>query len=353
MNLSFVEKVIFLKNQLLNFNFRKTLSFVNRITFAIHLSLRLVLFIYLIQFFRMNSAFALAGNSDSLPKLNEPPPAMAEFHPPRILSNEDDIRVPAFWEMITDLPSDLKEFGRLTIDKKNLPILVGVLGMTAITVVTDYESWLAARIPTNESEDVRQFSNMGVSMGDGFFQFSIVGVFAASGAALGNRKFLRTASQITESILATGIVVQIIKHVTGRESPFSSDDRRGVWRLFHNQLDYHLDFQNHDAMPSGHLSTAVTTFIVIQENFPEQKWIPFIGWPVMGWIAFGLAGTNIHWWSDYPIAVALGYSFAKIITRDNGSSLKKIGRRENSIVPELLPSFSMRGEPMVALQWQF
>lgn len=271
---------------------------------------------------------------------------------------EDNVRVPGFWEMITDLPEDLKEFGKAAVAKENVPILVGVGALTAITVATDFESWMAAKIPTGEHQPVRKFANMGVSIGDGFFQFGIVGGFAAAGSATGNKRFLRTASQITESILATGIVVQIIKHVTGRESPFSSESRTGVWRVFPDQAEYMKDFQKFDAVPSGHLSTAVTTFIVIQENFPEQKWIPYVGWPVMGWVAFGLAGTSIHWWSDYPIAIAIGYSFAKIITRENrtgtqGQSSSESADERSRWRPLVVPSISRTGEPILAAGWTF
>jgi membrane-associated phospholipid phosphatase len=263
-----------------------------------------------------------------------------------------DIRVPAFWEIVTDLPKDLKAFGLEVVKPENRGVLVGVTAMTAITVATDYESWQALRYTILDTTVERKIANMGTSIGDGFFQFGIVGGFVAAGVGLGDRRALRTASQITESIFATGIVVQIIKHITGRESPFSSETRTGVWRLFPDQLEYHKDFQKFDAVPSGHLSTAVTTFIVIQENYPEQKWIPWVGWPVMGWVAYGLVSTGIHWWSDFPIAIALGYSFGRIITRENRGE-ETIPRGQSLFRPLLMPTFSSRGEPMVAAGWVF
>jgi hypothetical protein len=274
-------------------------------------------------------------------------------------AEESPVEVPRFWEMVTDLPTDLKIFGQESFSREGLTIAAGITAMTAITVATDYESWQAAQIQVAQSQPVRKFANAGVSIGDGFFQFGIVGAFAGAGMITENTRALRTASQITESILATGIVVQIIKHITGRESPFSSESRTGVWRVFPNQIEYMKDFQKFDAVPSGHLSTTVTTLITIQENYPEQKWIPYIGWPVVGWVAFGLAGTSIHWWSDYPIAIAVGYSIAKIVTSSNRSN-KNFGAKSlhnQSVVqtfkPTLMPSFSARGEPIIFAGWTF
>ena len=263
---------------------------------------------------------------------------------------DDSVRVPGFWEVVTDLPMDLREFGKAALEPENRGLVLGIAAMTAITVKTDYESWRAAAIPERENNSVRQFSNYGVSMGDGFFQFGIVGGFLAAGTATGNKRAIRTASQITEAILATGIVVQVIKHTTGRESPFSSETRTGVWRMFPDQLEYNKDFQKYDAVPSGHLSTATTTYIVIYENYPEQKWIPYVGLPVLGWISFGLAATSIHWWSDFPIAVALGYSMGRIVTRENRGEANS---QRSAWRPLVFPGVSSQGEPILLAGWTF
>ena len=271
------------------------------------------------------------------------------------VSTDENVRVPEISEIFTDLPHDLKDFGNDLVDRDHWPLTVGALGATAMMVVTDYETWQAARIFDAQSPAVRQFSNMGVSIGDGFFQFGLVAGFAAVGKATGNKRLLRTASQVTEAILATGIGVQVIKHVSGRESPFSSETRTGVWRMFPNQIEYHKDFQKFDAVPSGHLSTAITTFIVIRENYPDQRWISFVGWPVIGWVGYGLAATSIHWWSDYPIAVALGYSFARIITRENRTpNVRELPKsQEIGWRPVLLPGYSSEGAPILVANWAF
>jgi membrane-associated phospholipid phosphatase len=261
---------------------------------------------------------------------------------------EEEARVPGPWEFVTHLPRDLRDFGSEILKPENRGLVAGILGITALTVKTDYESWRAVAQVEAETPNFRKFSNYGVSMGDGFFQFGIAGVFLATGVATGNTKAIRTTSQIVEAILATGIVVQVVKHISGRESPFSSESRTGVWRLFPDQFEYNKDFQKFDAVPSGHLSTATATYIVIYENYPDQKWIPYVGLPVLAWVSTGLVATSIHWWSDFPIALALGYSMGRIVTRENRGEQPK-----SAWTPMVLPTFSMRGEPMMMAGWEF
>ena len=263
-------------------------------------------------------------------------------------AEENTTRVP-LKNSILNLPKNLKTWGVETFSKENAVALTGILGMTGIQVATDFESWQAARFPIRRDERFRVFSNYGVSQGDGFYQFALAGTFLGYGWFNSDNRAWRTAEQIVEAIFATGIIVQVIKHTTGRESPFSSEDRTGVWRTFPNQIEYHKDFQKYDAVPSGHLSTATTTFIVIQENYPEQKWIPYVGYPILGWIAIGLTATSIHWVSDYPIALAIGYQFGKIVTRRNQGVAKIV----SPYAPIVLPARNYRGEPIVAANWLF
>jgi len=57
-------------------------------------------------------------------------------------------------------------------------------------------------------------------MGDGKFQLGMVDAYAGYGLLTNDSRALRTALQITEAIFTTGSIVQFLKHITGRESPF-------------------------------------------------------------------------------------------------------------------------------------
>jgi hypothetical protein len=60
---------------------------------------------------------------------------------------------------------------------------------------------------------------------------------------------------------------------------------------------------------------------VIQLNYPEYTWIPYVAYPVVGFVMVSMVATNGHWWSDYPLSLMLAYHFANAVTRGNSNRL--------------------------------
>jgi hypothetical protein len=160
---------------------------------------------------------------------------------------------------------------------------------------------------------VEQVSDICEMFGDGKTQFGLAAALGIYGFAAKDGRALRTASQTVEVILACGSVVQALKHLTGRESPFVSTAPGGKWRLFPNQIEYHKHVPNYDAYPSGHVATALATVTVIAENYAEVGWIRPVGYTLVGLLAVAMGNTGIHWYSDYPLGLALGYSFGMLV----------------------------------------
>ena len=156
----------------------------------------------------------------------------------------------------------------------------------------------------------------------------------------GDTRALRTAVQITEAILSTGGIVQLLKHVSGRESPFVATEPTGLWDWFPNQIEYLNHVPHYVAMPSGHIATATTTLIVIAENYPEYKWIRPAGYVLLGAISTALVATSIHWWSDIPLGIAIGYSFGMIASHPRGIELNGFGKGGSTANLNIIPIFS-------------
>ena len=115
-----------------------------------------------------------------------------------------------------------------------------------------------------------------------------------------------------------------MKHITGRESPYVSTVPGGVWRFFPNQIEYANKVPHFDAYPSGHLATAMATVTVIAENYPEYRYIKPLGYSLMGLLSFAMVNNGVHWVSDYPLALALGYTFGKIaVVKGRSKVIKK------------------------------
>jgi membrane-associated phospholipid phosphatase len=221
---------------------------------------------------------------------------------------------PGPFDMVTNLPGDWVRWTKETFTAEQLPVIAGITALTAVTILTDRESWQATKKPYDNSTAFRKSNDVFAYLGDGKIQFGIAAAYAAYGFAFDDDRALRTASQTFEVIIACGAVVQLLKHVTGRESPFVATTSTGAWRFFPSQIEYAKHVPHYDAFPSGHIATSLATLQVIIENYPDQKWIPYVGYPIIAGIATGLVATSIHWWSDIPLGVALGYSFGRLVS---------------------------------------
>jgi hypothetical protein len=257
-----------------------------------------------------------------------------------------EVEVPKFWDMVTNLPEDWQTFADENFRKENLGNLVALGAATAILVATDYETWKEFERHHNNNSTIHNLNWHFVSIGDGYAQFVMAGFFGAWGGLFKDKLALRTTSQIIEVIMSTAAVIQIMKHITGRESPFKATSRTGEWEVFPEQMRYHADIQKYDAVPSGHIATFYATFVVIQDNYPEQRWISWIGYPLTFLVAEGLVATGLHWWSDIPLGIAIGHSFAKIVTHRN---LK--GTNASSM--EFGPVFIADGPPTIGVRYQW
>ncbi|HTR82070.1 MAG TPA: phosphatase PAP2 family protein [Bacteroidota bacterium] len=219
-----------------------------------------------------------------------------------------------WYDMIAHIPGDWAQYANITFREQNIPFYLGVGTATTLLMLTDNQTYEPSKKLYANSTDARTISDIFVQLGDGSSQFALAGAFGIYGFMEHDEKSLRTGSEIAEAILAAGGVVQVLKHITGRESPFVSSSPTGLWRFFPNQLKYSKHVPHYDAFPSGHVCTSVVTVVVIQENYPEEKWISPVGYAITGLVGVGMVNYGIHWYSDYPLAIAIGYTFGKIIS---------------------------------------
>lgn len=153
-------------------------------------------------------------------------------------------------------------------------------------------------------------------LGDGWTHLTIASSFWIYGGIKKDNRALQTSSQLGEAIFSTGLVVQALKRLTGRQSPYVATKDRGEWHLFPSYNTYQNFVPNYDAFPTGHLATAMATVTVIAENYPEYHFIRPVGYSLMGLLGYSMLNNGVHWASDYPVGIALGYAFAKIAVRN-------------------------------------
>ncbi|MBV9079873.1 MAG: phosphatase PAP2 family protein [Elusimicrobia bacterium] len=241
---------------------------------------------------------------------------------------------------IKNIPSDFRDYGRETFRRENIPIMIGITAATGLLIwqdqyLVDKSRNLGDHLGISHTQYQKTFASftfpgtkksVGIEgpfdsgsalyfIGDGWTDTIIAGSFLTYGLAADNDRAIDTASEMAESVLTSGIVVQTLKHVTGRESPFTTNTPRGNWRFFPNQIAYAHNVPKYDAFPSGHFAAATAVLTVISSNYDEYHWIRPLGWTLIGVLGFQMMNNGVHWPSDYPLAIALGYGFGKIAVR--------------------------------------
>ena len=268
---------------------------------------------------------------------------------PVVLTPDDSLHqdgkgefLPEWHAAISNIPGDWLRFARIAFTSRYAPIMAGTAGLTVALVAADNETWRRSHEWYTGSHTVKWLSDQVEWVGDGRPQFGLAAAFAAYGFVAKDSRALRTGSQIVETILASGTVVQVLKHITGRESPFVSSVPGGRWDLFPNQIEYSKHVPHYDAYPSGHVTTALATVTVVIENYPEWWWARPVGYLAVAGLAVSMGNTGIHWYSDYPLAVVLGYSFGMIAAHPPElgglSPESKPGEPELSVAPLIEPS---------------
>ena len=247
------------------------------------------------------------------------------------------------------IPRDLGQFPTYAFRKENTNTLIGL-------AVSSVVLWVADQAIVNESQRFGRFlglqpkstqkslfsfpfhigsANLPLEfnvpdnlnstfyyLGDGWTHLTVATSFWVYGGIKKDNRALQTSSQLGEAIFSTGLVVQALKRLTGRQSPYVATKDRGEWHLFPAYSRYQSFVPNYDAFPTGHLATAMATVTVIAENYPEYHFIRPLGYSLMGLLSYSMLNNGVHWASDYPIGIAIGYTFAKIAVRNGRTRVK-------------------------------
>ena len=269
--------------------------------------------------------------------------------------NQYKYQKPKRFSYLKMFPNDLKEYSTIVFNKNYLKEFTQLTLITGLLIYYDVELIQKTRklneqlnlnisytdemqvIAEPFEQPIRVPSDLGSALyfiGDGWTHLGISMSFYLTGKIKNDNRALQTSTQILQGMSSAGFLTQVIKHITGRTSPFKgadwenpknstalwnsgSTDIKDRWDFFPNQIEYHKHVSSYDAFPSGHLAVYMSTLTVIAENYPEHPIIKPIGYTLMTLLGLQMMNNGVHWASDYPLSIAMGYYLGKIAV-DNG-----------------------------------
>ncbi len=239
-------------------------------------------------------------------------------------------------EAVRNVPSDFAQFAKITFSKKSLPAIGAIAGSTALLIIFDQQILDATQQfgrflnidPERKSKTLLRLNAGGFSVplldlpqnlnstiyfiGEGWPSIVIAGGLYGYGSITNDYRALQTSSQLAEMFITLGVTTQFLKRISGRESPFQATQAGGKWRPFPNPGEYQKNVSHYDAFPSGHLATVMATITILSGNYPDNQYIKPVGYTIMGLVGFSMVNNGVHWVSDYPLAIAIGYTYGKI-----------------------------------------
>ena len=283
---------------------------------------------------------------------------------------------PRPFSFITRSPGDAAGMVSTTFKKKSIKPLLLITGATTILLfadqsIADHAQHVCRNINLHTAEKNKNLITLKIGkkrttlikvpqnintafyqLGEGFYGLLIGAGLFTYGKINHDYRSLSTASQLTESFILMGVGTQILKRISGRETPGEATVSGGKWHLFPCFKKFQNNTPKYDAFPSGHLATLMASVTILAENYPEKKWIGPVGYSVTGLVGLAMINNGVHWASDFPLAIGLGYLCARQIVKNSRKLLHSPLYKKNK--RELSYSFNyLNGKALPGIVYKF
>ncbi len=249
---------------------------------------------------------------------------------------------PKVLDLFTKIPRNIERLGKKIVKKENLKWL-GITAVSTLAILPfdqkllDKAGELGSYLHLSKDHGYGKVGPLQIIpqntasaiyyIGNGATPIAISGGLLTFGLIKNDYRALHTSSELIESLIVVGFFTQTMKRISGRQSPFVAEKAGGKWQPFPSFSTYFNNTSNYDAFPSGHLATLMATVTVLEKNYPEKKWIKPVGYTLVGVLAYEMMNSEVHWASDYPIALLLGYAVGSISANRR---IKKINSTKTS-----------------------
>ncbi len=158
------------------------------------------------------------------------------------------------------------------------------------------------------------------TLGTGTISVGLFGSYLSYGIFTNDKKSTQIGKIGLESFLASGLGVQIMKYLFGREQPNVATQPGGKWNgplsYFRRNNLRTRGIASFDAFPSGHTTTAFAAATTISDAY-DEPWISYISYSFASGIAISRVMERMHWMSDCFVGGLIGYFSTRMVEKFN------------------------------------
>jgi membrane-associated phospholipid phosphatase len=159
-------------------------------------------------------------------------------------------------------------------------------------------------------------------LGDWGVDCGVAGLFFIGGVLARDRRARDTGMMAWEALLHTGFLVQVVKHVAGRQRP-SVEAGNDHWHGpagFFKRYDERC-FSKYDSFFSGHTVSAWGLATVIAGNYRGHFWVPPLCYGLATLAGLSRLTEDAHWLSDVFLGAVVGYTIGRMVVRNQNKRL--------------------------------
>jgi membrane-associated phospholipid phosphatase len=198
-----------------------------------------------------------------------------------------------------------------------------VLAGTGILIANDEGIYKNFKSFQSRHSWVAKVSPNSTMLGDWGVDCGIAGLFFLSGVAFKDEKARNTGLMALETLLHTGFLAQVVKHLAGRQRPWVEngiDYWYGPAAFFKRYTQGF--FSRYDSFFSGHTVSAWGVATVIAENYKNHFWVPLTCYGLATLVGLSRLTENDHWMSDVFVGAVVGYAVGKMVVRNHNKRLQ-------------------------------
>lgn len=199
---------------------------------------------------------------------------------------------------------------------KDVAIWSGVALMTGVLIANDEAIYSKIKGFQGKHQWVSDVSPKITRLGLGEWSLGTAGAFYLGGLIFKDKKAKETARLTFMTFIHTGILVQLGKHLTGRQRPSWNEGEDG-WHWLNGFLNRYKTNQlaQYDAFPAGHVITIFGTATVISEMYKKTIWVPVLCYSIATACGLSRITEDTHWMSDVFLGAVLGFAIGKYVVK--------------------------------------